>query len=104
MDFRWSVENVRRNTADGGVITVFWKCTAVGVTDKYGKELYMASTLDFTPDPANPDFVPFDSLTEDFVLHWVWHEIKDDVEEEMTALYADRVIPDTSIGTPWAAA
>lgn len=104
MDFRWSVENVRRNTADGGVITVFWKCTAVGVTDKYGKELFIASTLEFTPDPASADFVPFDSLTEETVLGWVSTRIKNDVEEELTALYGDKVISDTSIGTPWAAA
>lgn len=101
MDFRWSVENLRRNTDDGGVITVFWKCTAVGVTDKHGAEVYKASKFDFTPDPTAPDFVPFDSLTEDFVLHWVWHEIQDDVEEEMTRLFADQVITGTSVGKPW---
>jgi len=101
MDFRWSIENLRRNTGDGGVITVFWKCTAVGVTNKHGEELYKASTLDFTPDPTAADFVPFDSLTEEIVLAWVWSEIQLDVEEEMTRLYADKVIPATSVGKPW---
>jgi len=101
MNCTWTIENLRRNSADGGVITVFWKCKADGVTDKYGNELFLSSAIELTPDSSSPDFVPFDSLTEDFVLHWVWHEIRDDVEEEMAQRFADAVIPETALGTPW---
>jgi hypothetical protein len=102
MNCTWTIENLRRNSTDGGVITVFWKCKADGVTDKYGNELFLSSAIELTPDPSSPDFVPFESLTEDFVLHWVWHEIRDDVEEEMAQRFADAVIPETALGTPWA--
>lgn len=101
MNCTWTIENLRRNSTDGGVITVFWKCKADGVTDKYGNELFLSSAIELTPDPSSPDFVPFDSLTEDFVLHWVWHEIRDDVEEEMAQRFAGAVIPETALGTPW---
>jgi len=102
MNCTWTIENLRRNSTDGGVITVFWKCKADGVTDKYGNELFLSSAIELTPDPSSPDFVPFESLTEDFVLHWVWHEIRDDVEDEMAQRFADAVIPETALGTPWA--
>ncbi len=101
MNCTWTIEQLRRNSTDGGVITVFWKCKADGVTDKFGNELFLSSTLDLTPDPSSPDFVPFESLTEDFVLHWVWNEIKEDVEEEMDTRFADKVVADTALGTPW---
>lgn len=101
MNCTWTIEQLRRNSADGGVITVFWKCKADGVTDKFGNELFLSSTLDFTPDPSSPDFVPFDSLTQETVLGWVQAEIQADVEEEMNNRFADKVVADTALGTPW---
>ena len=101
MNCTWTIEQLRRNSADGGVITVFWKCKADGVTDKFGNELFLSSTLDLTPDPSSPDFVAFDSLTEATVLSWVQAEIQSDVEEEMNDRFADKVVADTALGTPW---
>jgi hypothetical protein len=101
MNCTWTIENLRRNSADGGVITVFWKCKADGVTDKYGNELFLSSAIELTPDPSSPDFVPFDSLTEEVVLAWVWSEIQLDVEEEMAQRFGGAVIPETALGTPW---
>ena len=100
MNCTWTIENLRRNSADGGVITVFWKCKADGVTDKYGNELYKASSLEVTPDPSSPDFVPFDELTESVVLSWV-QDITTDVEEEMTLQWGHLEKADTAIGKPW---
>ncbi len=101
MNCTWTIEQLRRNSADGGVITVFWKCKADGVTDKFGNELFLRGTFDFTPDPASPDFVPFDNLTEDVVLGWVQAEIRGDIEAEMADRFADKVVPETTLGTPW---
>ena len=101
MNCTWTIEQLRRNSADGGVITVVWKCKADGVTDKFGNELFVSSTLDFTPDPSSPDFVRFDSLTEAVVLSWVQAEIQADVEEEMNDRFANKVGADTALGTPW---
>ena len=101
MNCTWTIEQLRRNSADGGVITVFWKCKADGVTDKFGNELFVTSTLDLTPDPSSPDFVAFDSLTEAVVLSWVQAEIQADVEEEMNDRFANKVVADTALGTPW---
>ena len=102
MNCTWTIENLRRNSTDGGVITVFWKCKADGVTDKYGNELLLSSAIELTPDPSSSDFVPFESLTEEVVLNWVQAEIKEDVEEEMAQRFGDAVIPETALGTPWA--
>ena len=101
MNFTWSIDNVRRTTADGGVITVFWRCTADGVTDKRGVEAYKASSIELFPDVSSPDFVPFDQLTEEVVLGWVRDEIGADVEDEMADLFEDRANDATALGTPW---
>lgn len=101
MDFTWSIDNVRRNTADGGVITIYWRCTANGVTDKRGLELYKASSLTVVPDPSSADFVPYGDLTESIVLSWVRDEIGSDVEEEMTEAFSAYVEENTSTGVPW---
>jgi hypothetical protein len=60
----WTIANLERNTADGGVVVAHWRVTA---TDgDYSASLY--GTAGFTPDPESPDFVPFESLTEADVL------------------------------------
>lgn len=102
MDFRWSIENVRRNDSDGGVITVYWKCRAVGLTDKRGNELFKAGQLEVTPDPSSDDFIPFDQLTEPTVFAWVMSAIGTEVMEKMTEEWSHLEIQDTAIGTPWA--
>ena len=101
--FTWTIAQMERNVADGGVVVAHWRVSAeetVGKVTKaprrrwrafaeetVGEDTYTASaygTCGFTPDPSSPDFVPYDSLTEDFVLHWVWHQIdKDETEARL---------------------
>ena len=74
----WSVSNMVRNEADGGVVTVYWSCVASDGT-------YSATEggkLRLTPDASADDFVAYADLTEATVLSWVYDSL---VEGEETA-------------------
>jgi hypothetical protein len=60
----WTIAQLERNTADGGVVVAHWRATAND--GDYSASSY--GTCGFTPDPTAPDFVPFESLTEADVL------------------------------------
>ena len=100
----WTIANLERNTADGGVTIVHWRVTA---EETVGEETYTASaygTCGFTPDASAPDFVPYDQLTEADVLAWVWSSMdKDATEAALTAKIEEQKAPATQSGLPWAA-
>lgn len=77
----WSVSNMVRNEADGGVVTVYWSCVASDGT-------YSATEggkLRLTPDASADDFVAYADLTEATVLGWVYDSL---VEGDETATEA----------------
>jgi hypothetical protein len=49
------------------VFTVHWTCA--GVEDEYFSSVY--STQSVTVNPSEP-FTPYDQLTQDQVLNWIW--------------------------------
>ena len=49
------------------VTTAHWQCT--GVQDTFTSQVY--STCSFPP-PEGSDFTPYDQLTQDQVLGWIW--------------------------------
>jgi len=63
----WTISQLERNTADGGVITAHWRATLTSgdnTASNYG-------TVGFSPDASADDFVAFDSLDEATVIGWV---------------------------------
>jgi len=98
----WTIAQLERNTADGGVVVAHWRATA---TETVGEDTFSASsygTAGFTPDPESPDFVPFESLTEADVLEWVYESVdKDATEAALAANIEDQKAPKTVAGTPW---
>ena len=105
MSATWTIANLERNVADGGVIVAHWRVTA---EETVGEETYTASsygTCGFTPDASAPDFVPYDQLTEADVLAWVWSSMdKDATEAALQAKIEEQKAPATQSGLPWAAA
>lgn len=103
MSATWTIANLERNTADGGVIVAHWRATA---QDIVGDKTYTASaygTCGFTPDASAPDFVPYDQLTENDVIVWVWGQVdKIQTEAALTARIEEQKAPATVSGLPWA--
>ena len=98
--FNWTVAQLERNLADGGVTIAHWRCTASD--GDYSASSY--GTAGFTPDSSAPGFVAYDALTEADVLAWVWDQAdgwKDDVEAALQAKIDGDKNPTTAAGVPW---
>ena len=96
----WTIEQLDRNTADGGVTCAHWR--VLEVDGDYSASSY--GTVGFTPDPSASDFIPYADLTESTVLGWVQAEVdKDATEEALAANIAEQKTPTTSTGVPWQA-
>ena len=96
----WTIEQLDRNTADGGVTCAHWR--VLEVDGDYSASSY--GTVGFTPDPSSSDFIPYADLTESTVLGWVQAEVdKDATEEALAANIAEQKTPTTSTGVPWQA-
>jgi len=94
----WTIAQLDRNTADGGVTVAHWRVSEVD--GDYSASSY--GTVGFTPDPSASDFVPYADLTESTVLGWVQEQLdKDAIEASLTANIAEQKAPVTASGTPW---
>jgi len=89
---KWSVNNMTHNDADGGVILVYWSCTAQADT---GESAVEAGKLRCEPDPSSEGYVPYAELTEETVLGWVYDSLK---EGEETAEEAKARIEENRTG------
>lgn len=92
------ISNLERNTADGGVTIVHYRCE---LTDgDYSASSY--GTVGFTPDATDPSFVPFESLTEADVVAWVEGELDvEAIEAALTANIDEQKAPKSVAGLPW---
>jgi len=101
-EIKWTVSQLERTTTDGGVITAHWRCTA---TDNTGEEPISAGcygSCSFEPDPTSESFIPFDQLTEEIVLGWVYGLVDKEVMEQNCNEKLDKLLnPERVAGLPW---
>ena len=103
----WTISTLERELSDGGVIVAHWRATdseTVGTGDE--AVTYSASnygTCGFSPDPSDPSFVAYDSLTEAQVLQWCWDNgvDKDATEAALAAKIEADKNPVSAAGVPW---
>ena len=94
----WTIANLERDIATGGVQVAHWRVTEVD--GDYSASAY--GTCGFTPDPDADDFVAYDSLTEDVVMGWVWDSVnQEETEAALTANIAGQKNPVSADGMPW---
>ena len=94
----WTISELERQTADGGVIVAHWRVT--DVDGEYSASAY--GTASFTPDPTAPDFIPYENLTEADVLAWVYTKVnKDAVEISLAGKIESDKNPVIASGLPW---
>lgn len=94
----WTIANLERNVADGGVTVAHWRVTEVD--GDYSASAY--GTVGFTPDASADDFVAYNDLTESTVLGWVHADVdKDATEATLTANIAEQKTPTSADGMPW---
>lgn len=102
----WSVLDMKRDAATGGVKEVRWQCKAEADT---GESAVEAGKYMCTPDPDAADFVAYEDLTEEIVLGWVKGQenfnptaIETDRTGKVEAQIARKTAEAT--GLPWAPA
>ena len=108
----WTIQDMQRTDADGGVFLVYWNMIAASD----GASVYTATEggkLRCEPDPSSPDFIPYANLTEADVLNWVYaslvegdetpQEAKARVEANRTAKVQAQIdrANTTASGVPW---
>ena len=102
----WTIANLERNLADGGVTVAHWRVTeseTVGTGDDAVTHTASAyGTVGFTPDADADGFVAYDDLTESAVLAWVHESVDQDATEAaLTANIEAQKNPVSADGMPW---
>ena len=98
----WTIANLERNLADGGVTVAHWRVTE---SETVGDDTFTASSYGFVcfrPDDDAVVFVAYDSLTEEVVMGWVHAEVDQDATEAaLTANIEAQKNPVSADGMPW---
>jgi hypothetical protein len=85
------------------VVQTYWTKTG---TDENGNTGIFNGATPFAPTPNQPDFVPFDQLTEAIVLSWIQPLVTGSYEEHVNGVIADQIAdkidPVTDVTPPWA--
>lgn len=99
---QWTVSQLDRSLPDGMVMTAHWRLTAV--EGRFSGAVY--GTVSFpAKDPADPDFTPYEAITEAQAVAWV----KGALGEETVAAHEASVLaqierqkhPTQAAGVPW---
>lgn len=92
----WSIDDLERNVANGGVYNVIARITSTDGTNTAERVIKVG----FAPDPTNPDYTPYDDLTKTQVLGWVLAEVNQTaIEEGQDSVLANKAADAT--GKPW---
>lgn len=96
MNITWNISNLDRRTSDGFVTTAHWIATAVD--GEVSASIY--STVGWSEGTPT---TPYESLTPEAVLAWVWASGVDKAATE--AALADKIAaeknPPAASGLPW---
>ena len=91
----WTITTLDREVSNGFVICAHW--TASAVDGDYTASIYSTcSWAEGTP------VIPYENLTPETVLGWVWETVsKQATEDALAANIALQKNPVTATGTPW---
>jgi len=92
----WVIQQLDRQTSDGFVTTAHWRANAVDGD-------YSASAYGTCGWSEGTPAIPYDQLTQDTVLGWVWADgvDKDATEATLNAQIELLKNPVTATGVPW---
>lgn len=95
INYLWKIEQLERQAHDGLVIKVHWR--VIATLDNYTVTNY--GTVDLDRSDA---FIPYEELTQQTVLEWVWSSIdKDNMETSLLNQIEQQKHPVIKQGIPW---
>lgn len=99
----WQITQLDRKTSDGFVLVAHWQC--VDTDGDYSGRVYNTQSFEFKPD--EPNFIPYDDLTEAEVIAWVQTALGEEgvaaTEAAVAAQIEAQKNPPISTGLPWSA-
>jgi hypothetical protein len=99
----WKISQLDRSLPDGMVLTAHWN---VSKTDGAASGSVYGTVSFAAKDPSDPDFIPYDKLTEAQVVGWVKEAMgADQVAAHEAAVQAQidkQLNPTSASGVPWA--
>lgn len=98
----YKIEDLRREVATGRVLTVLYLASKT----QDGHTVSIGGAVDLPPKaPEDPDFVPFESLTEATVLDWLMDQIGpervEQIDADLDAQLDAALNPVQAPGLPW---
>jgi hypothetical protein len=92
------IVQLERSLPDGVVFTAHWIASLT--EDEHIASTYGSVELE-QKDPSDPDFIPFDDLTEEVVIGWVQAKIGDEIEATLNRHMQALKNPTSASGVPW---
>ena len=84
------------------VVQTFWTKTG---TDENGNTGTFSGATPLDPNPNQPDFIPYDQLTQEIVLGWIQPIVIGGYEEHVNSVIAEQIAakidPVTEAPLPW---
>lgn len=91
----WTISTLDRRTSDNYVTTAHWQCSAQD--GDYSGRVY--STCSW---PDGQPVIPYQDLTQETVLGWIWESVdKDATEAAVAAQIEAQKNPVSATGVPW---
>lgn len=102
MEYTWEVTGLK-TTQDGGVVQTYWKKNG---TDANGNVGSFSGATPFEVDSADPNYIPFEQLTEETVLGWIQAVVVGSYEEHVNGQIQKQIDQQTITDAtmPWAPA
>lgn len=99
--YTWKIDELKRDPKTGVVKIAYWGC--LGVDEETENSVHMnGNHALLSNDPNNPTFIPFENLTQEQVLNWVWQVLNKDKMESYIAQQIDtKNNPPLVPGVPW---
>ena len=103
--YTWAVTGMKVTTVGSEadyVVQTYWTKTG---TDENGNTGTFSGATPLDPNPDQPDFIPYDQLTQEIVLGWIQPVVTGGYEEHVNGVIAEQIAakidPVTQPPLPW---
>ena len=98
--YNYTIANLEyTNDETKGVVVAHYRIDAVDGEESVGAY----GSMNFVPKPDDPNFTPFEQLTEETVLGWVKAELNTaEIEQALANKLNEKLNPTVVAGLPWA--
>ena len=104
----WSINTLERNLPANDVYTLHWTAVLTRDNPDNAEKPFTSScygTVGLTADVSDPNFIPYESLTEEICIGWLLEtlgtEKVDGIEASLTQILDEQQTPKRETGVPW---